>query len=324
MKDEDLLAAMEREGLLADHLPNTRQTYQRIIADYLAKLARREVKDFQGYLDFMAADKKVCSSSVRLVLNAGVFFCKKVLKREPPAFKLPPARRGKRVPVFMTHRECLAVLGRLERVPRLQCAMMYGCGFRPSEVMMMRLKDVDFGNGMLTVRGGKGDKDRTVRMPRSLEDELREQVARCKRFWERDHAAGRICPSPVPSLMRKLGRRLFATPAWYWLFPSRLAYPGERWHGTTHGVSAALKDAVEGAGIDKWVTLRTWRHSYATNLLHVGTDIRTLQVQLGHSKVETTEIYTHAIGARGTESPLDRRDVAGAADIIYFPGCMSA
>ena len=301
------LAAMEREELIADHLPETRQTYGRIIADYLRLTAGGRVVDFQGYLDYLAGDKKVGSKTVRQALNAGVFFCKRVLHKEPPRFNIPACRAGKRVPVFLTHRECMEILGRLDRVPRLQCALMYGCGLRVTEMVTLRLKDLDFEAGMVVVRGGKGDKDRTIRMPLSLVDEIQEQVRRCRSLWERDHAAGRVCPSPLPSLEKKLGRAVFGRLAWYWLFPSRLAHPGERWHATTHGVAKALTEAADRAGVVKRVSPHVFRHSYATNLLHLGTDIRTLQVQLGHTHVETTEIYTHAIGEKGTASPLDRR-----------------
>jgi site-specific recombinase XerD len=304
-KIKNALDALEIEELKADHLPETRQTYRRIIAEYLSLVGSGSVADFQGYLNYLASVKKVCSKTVRQALNAGVFFCRKVLGKDAPEFDLPACRSGRRVPVFMTHTECMAVLGRLERVPRLQCALMYGCGLRVSEMVQLRLKDLDFEAGMVVIHGGKGDKDRTVRMPQSLVADLHEQVRRCELLWETDRAAGRICPSPVPSLERKLGRAVFGRLAWYWLFPSRLAHPAERWHATTHGVAKALAAAAESARIIKRVSPHVWRHSYATNLLHAGTDIRTLQVQLGHSHVETTEIYTHAIGERGTGSPLD-------------------
>jgi site-specific recombinase XerD len=318
MNREQALAALERAELLADHLPTTRQTYRRVIADYLARVERKEIADFQGYLDFLSADLKVSSKTVWGALNAGVFFCKHVLGKEPPVFRMPPKRSGRRTPVFLTHPECLAILSQLERVQWLQCALMYGCGLRVSEMATLRLKDLDFASGMLTVRGGKGDKDRTVRLPQSLAPALEDQVRRCKAQWARDNAAGRICPSPSPSLMRKLGRAQFARLPWYWLFPSRVTRGEERWHCTPHGIAKAMVVAAEAAGILKRVSPHVWRHSYATNLLRSGTDIRTLQDQLGHTHVETTEIYAHAVGFRGAESPLDKLGSEQPPSIIPF------
>lgn len=316
MNKEMALQALERAELLKNHKSTTRQTYRQFIAEYLDKLASKQVSDFQGYLDYLRADRKISSSGVWTALNAGVFFCKHVLGKEAPVFKMPPKGQGRRVPVFLSHRECLAIFARLERVPSLQCRLMYGCGLRVSEMCQLRLKDLDFESGMLIIRGGKGDKDRTVRIPRSMVPELQDQVRRAKWLWEKDHAAGRICPIDNPSLMRKLGRAQFGRLEWYWLFPSRVARGEERWHSTPHGVAKALKDAAESAGIIKRVSPHVFRHSYATNLLQSGTDIRTLQDQLGHANVETTEIYTHAVGYRGTESPLDKLGPAASAESI--------
>jgi site-specific recombinase XerD len=306
MKRTEALVAMEREELKADHLPTTRQTYQRIVGEYCDLLHGGHVADFQGYLDYLAAEKHVSSKTVRQALNALVFFYRRVLGKDPGQLQVPAGHGGRRVPVFMTHKECMEVLSRMERVPRLQCALMYGCGLRVSEMVQLRLKDLDFESGMLTIRSGKGDKDRTVRLPKSLEAEIRDQVERCKKLWASDNATGRVCPSPVPSLERKLGRAVFGRLAWYYLFPSRVVRGDERWHATPHGVAKALHVAAEAAGIIKRISPHVWRHSYATNLLHLGTDIRTLQIQLGHSHVETTEIYTHAVGDKGTMSPLDQ------------------
>lgn len=318
MKRELALEALERAALLKNHRTTTRQTYRRIIGEYLELVASKQVSDFQGYLDLLRADRQISSSGVWQALNAGVFFCRHVLGKDAPVFNMPPKGQGRRVPVFLSHRECLAIFAQLERVPSLQCRLMYGCGLRVSELCQLRLKDLDFDSGMLVIRGGKGDKDRTVRLPQSLIPELMDQVRRCRFLHEQDKAADRICPIDNPSLMRKLGRASFGRLEWYWLFPSRVTRGDERWHATPHGVAKALKQAAERAGIIKRVSPHIFRHSYATNLLQSGTDIRTLQDQLGHSNVETTEIYTHAVGFRGTESPLDKLSSI-PANVAHFP-----
>ena len=289
--------------MMADHLPNTRETYCRVIGYYLDLVAGKRVEDFQGYLDFLAVNG--APSSVRLALNAGVFFCSEVLGRERPVFKIPKCRKKTRIPVFMTHSECLALFEKLEGEDRLKAKLSYGCGLRPSELFNLRLKDVDLEAGMLTIRGGKGDKDRSVRLPNDLMGDLKERIDWCVRDWQRDGSGKTICPVARPSLRKKLGDRLLGSLAWRWVYPSRVKRGNERWQGTTRAFEEAIKKAAGEAGIVKWITLRTFRHSYATNLLGVGVDIRTLQFQLGHSDVKTTEIYAHAMGNKGTLSPLD-------------------
>lgn len=294
---------------MADHLPNTRDTYRRVIGQYLDLVERGIVGNYQEFLDHTAVHG--APSSVRLALNAGVFFCSNVLGRERPEFMIPRCRKKTRVPVFMTHSECMTVFSFLSGEDRLKAQLMYGCGLRPSELFQLRLKDLDFEARMLTVRSGKGDKDRTVRLPETLIPQLVEKVRMCHHEWRRDGEGATICPVRLPSLQKKLGARLLGSLAWRWLFSSRIKHGNIRGHATPRGFEEAISKAVSEAGIVKWVTLRTFRHSYATNLLHAGVDIRTLQLQLGHSDVKTTEIYTHAIGDRGTASPLDRVEIAG-------------
>lgn len=317
-KISELLRKLEREELIENHRATTRQSYSGIIRAYLGMLKDGKIKDFQGYLDHIAAVRRVSGKSMRVHLNAGVFFCKKVIGKEPPRFRIPPCKSTRRVPVFLTHEECLAIFSKLDRINRLQCMLMYGCGLRVSECFSLRLKDIDFNSGMLTVRSGKGDKDRTVQLPDFLREEIMEQIRRCKRQWERDQPRGIICPVDSPSLMRKLSRDTFTRLPWAWLFPSRVTRGDERWHATTKGLSVPLREAASLAGIIKRVTPHVFRHSYATNLLRDDVDIRTIQEQLGHEHVETTEIYTHAVGKRGTRSPLDRTAAPAMPNLVHF------
>lgn len=316
MTKTQALAALDHAQLRADHRHTTRKSYRRVIADYCDLRRSGKVVDVQSYLDFLATERRIAWKTIKLALNAIVFFHKEVLQKELGQLKIPAGRPGRRNPTFLSHPECLDILSRLDRVPRLQCALMYGCGLRVSEVCTLRLKDIDLETGMLSVRGGKGDKDRMVMLPVSLTTEICDQIRRCMILWKTDHEAGRLCPIDSPSLMRKLGRNVFASPQWYWLFPSRSVRGSERWHTSTAGIAKSMQLAVSQAGILKRATPHTWRHSYATNLLRAGVDIRTLQLQLGHTHVETTEIYIHAVGARGTASPLDRPDLAATSPNI--------
>lgn len=316
MKKSEALRLLDSEQLKENHRKSTRRSYASSVADYCDLLRSGKVKDFQGYLDHLATEKLVATKTIKNALCALIFFHKHVLQTEVGKLRVPKGRTGRRNPTWLSHAECLDILSRLDRVPRLQCALMYGCGLRISEMISLRLKDIDFEGGMLSIRSAKGDKDRMVRLPQSLIPEIREQVRRAKLLWQRDNAAGLMAPIDSPSLMRKLGPNVFRRASWYWLFPSRAVSNGERWHASTSGVAKSLQIAVEAAGILKRVCPHTFRHSYATNLLKSGVDIRTLQDQLGHAHVETTEIYTHAVGARGTASPLDRADLAAEAPNI--------
>jgi site-specific recombinase XerD len=322
MKLSDALAALDREQLIENHKSTTRETYRGWVHDYSRLLKDGTVADFQGYLDHLATVRRLSWKSRKQALNALVFFHRRVLKIEipPNSLNIGIPTKGKRAPVFLTHQECLAVLSRLDRVNRLQSVLMYGCGLRVTECLTMRLKDIDLASGMITVRSGKGDKDRMVRLPQSFYAMIEEQIRRCRVQFERDRAADLIFPIDDPALMRKLGRPQFKRLPWYWLFPSRVVRGDERWHATTKGLEKPLKDAAEAAGILKRVSPHIWRHSYATNLLKSGTDIRTIQDQLGHADVTTTEIYAHAVGFRGTESPLDKLGAQSSApSIIHFP-----
>lgn len=309
MKFKDAIHALKEEQLKANHRSTTRDCYRGWVSDYLGMLRSREVDGMQDYLSKLALEPRRLSwKSRKQALNALVFFHRKVLKTEVPPNSLDIGipTKGKRAPVFLTHPECMAVLSRLERINRLQSVLMYGCGLRVTECLTMRLKDIDLASGMLTVRSGKGDKDRMVRLPRSFYPMIEDQIRRCRSQFQRDSLAGLVFPIDNPSLMRKLGRAQFKRLPWYPLFPSRVTRGDERWHATTKGLVEPLRRAAEDAGILKRVTPHIWRHSYATNLLTSGTDIRTIQDQLGHTNVETTMIYTHAVGFHGTESPLDK------------------
>ena len=116
--------------------------------------------------------------------------------------------------------------------------------------------------------------------------------------------------------MRKYGRKTFGTLPWYWLFPSRNVRGGDRWHSTDKALTTALREAAETLQITQRVNPHAFRHSYATNLLRSGTDIRTIQEQLGHSSVETTEIYAHAMGGMGTPDPFAKLGTTMASETI--------
>jgi site-specific recombinase XerD len=197
------------------------------------------------------------------------------------------------------------LIGRMEGLARLQAELLYGTGSRITALLTLRLKDIDLGRGLVTFRHDKGGKSRTVRLPSAAMPRLQAHVSAVRLQWEADKARGIICPSPEPSIMKKLGRPRFGTLPFCWLFPSATVRGVERWHTTDRALTAGLKRAAEEAGILKRVSPHVFRHSNATALLDRGENIRTIQEHLGHTNVETTEIYTHATGSDAVISPLD-------------------
>jgi integron integrase len=199
---------------------------------------------------------------------------------------------------------------RYELAARLQ----YGAGLRLSELVRLRVQDVDLGRGMLTIRKGKGDKDRTTVLPKSLREEIAKQIERAREVWQGDRAAG-LAGVYIPGALARKFRRAAETFEWFWLFPAKQTSidPESRTRRRHHLLgpvyNEAIKRAAGAAGIEKRVTSHALRHSFATHLLENGTDLRTIQDLLGHEDITTTEIYLHvAIGENGlgVVSPLDR------------------
>lgn len=200
----------------------------------------------------------------------------------------------------------------MEGVPGLMARLMYGMGLRLSEVLQLRVKDLEFGRRELIVREGKGSKDRVTMLPESLSPALREQLERAKVLFEMDRARN----EPVVMLQGALERkycRAGQSWGWFWVFPA--SHPStdprsgivRRHHVFEQVLQRALKSAAREAGIVKPVSSHCLRHSFATHLLISGYDIRTMQDLLGHSDVSTTMIYTHVLnrGGCGVRSPMD-------------------
>jgi integron integrase len=229
---------------------------------------------------------------------------------EPLAFE--KARQVRRLPVVLSHNEVNQVLNHLNGIYRLMVELLYGAGLRLSELLSLRVKDLDFELFTITVRSGKGDKDRTTLLPMRLKEALLEQIHYVEKLHCRDledgygevylpHALSRKNPSAA----RELG--------WQFLFPStRIGKDPRsgvlrRHHLHNTMLRKHIGRARKQAQIHKPVRCHTFRHSFATRLLQNGYDLRTIQKLLGHSDVKTTEIYTHVLnrGAMGVVSPLD-------------------
>jgi integron integrase len=227
---------------------------------------------------------------------------------------------GTRVPVVLSTNETPKLFEKLREQEQkearyeLAARLQYGAGLRLSELVRMRIKDVDIERGTVTVRKGKGDKDRVTVLPQSLREDLGKQIERAREMWKRDREAGLAGVYLSGALAQKF-RRAAETFEWFWLFPAKqtsIDYEtGIRRRHHLHGkvYNEAIKRAAEAVGIEKRVTSHALRHSFATHLLENGTDLRKIQDLLGHEDITTTEIYLHvATGANGlgVVSPLDR------------------
>ena len=275
-----------------------------------AELGGGEVKAF---LTWLAAERQVSVSTHKQALSALLFLYQKVLGQAVPWMDEVGRPKGEpRLPVVLASDEVSRVLAALDDEHRLFGRLLYGTGLRLLEGLRLRVKDIDFDRRAIIVREGKGAKDRVVMLPSSLEQPLRQQLARVHALWAADRAAGVGGVHLPHALARKYPRAALSWP-WFWVFPQAGLSDdprGEgrrRHHQQDQPFQRAFKRAVQQAVIDKPATPHTLRHSFATHLLLAGYDIRTVQELLGHADVATTMIYTHVLklGGGAVRSPLD-------------------
>jgi site-specific recombinase XerD len=303
---EEVLAAYEIAALKAGQARNTRKTYAPIIGEFVTMLKAGQINGVQDYLDHLSTVKKLSSNSVWHALNPLKFLYEKVLQKEFGTFELPKRNRSKPMRSVLSMQDVIGMLQIMPRVPRLQAGLLAGAGLRiESDMLTLRLKDIRLSDRVITIYEAKGGKSRAVRIPEFLVADLDLQINACRRQWESDKVAGIICPHPQESLMRKLGQRTFGTLPWYWLFPSQKVHGKERWYSTDKRLVSALREAAGTLNITQRVNPHALRHSFATGLLRDGVDVRVIQEQMGHTNLETTEIYLHTAGLKTVRSPLD-------------------
>ena len=301
-----VLEAFESAALRAGLRRNTRRTYASTISEYIEMLHANRITGVQDYLDYLATEKRVAPNTVVYALNPLKFLCEKVYGREFGTYDVPKRNRNKPMRSIIPMRDIIRMMEIMPRIAKLQAGLLAGCGLRiESDMLKLRLKDVRLDDRTITIYDGKGGKSRAVQIPAFLIPDLELQISCCRRQWAIDNSHGIICPVHEESLMRKLGRRTFGTLPWYWLFPSQKVHGQERWHASDRRITRALKCAAETLGLTQRVNPHALRHSYATSLLQNGVDVRTIQDQLGHTSLETTELYLHVAGLKTVESPLD-------------------
>jgi integron integrase len=310
------VSAGARRGLA----PRTIECYSAWVARYarFAGSAEKvmEVSTASEFLQSIVAQEDCAWSTQRQALNAMAYFFKHVCRMENPVFDVKLRKTGQRVPVVLSKEETGKLLNDLkahEERYALAAQLQYGSGLRCSELLRLRIKDVDLDRRTLTIRQGKGDKDRVSVIPQSLIRPLADQIEKARHIWELDRGnevAGVYLPGGMARKFRAAAKEF----AWQYLFPAKKVTVDprtgiERRHHLLAGVySHALKRTVKRLRMEKRVTSHALRHSFATHLLEDGTDLRTIQEVLGHEDITTTEIYLHvAVGENGLgiTSPLD-------------------
>jgi integron integrase len=276
------------------------------------EMSEQEIRQFLSHL---AANENVAASTQNVALSAILFLYRDVLKKELPFITdIEWSKRPAKLPLVFTREEVRAILSRLTGINYLMGSLLYGSGLRLIECLRLRVKDLDFQYHQITVREGKGGKDRITMLPHSLKDPLQAHLPRIRLIHHEDLREGFgevYLPYALERKYPNAGREW----AWQYVFPAakRSIDPRsgkERRHHISEDVlQRAVKKAIQAAGIAKNGSCHTFRHSFASHLLEDGYDIRTVQELLGHSDVRTTMIYTHVLnrGGRGVWSPLDAR-----------------
>ncbi|MBL9166329.1 MAG: integron integrase [Verrucomicrobiales bacterium] len=296
----------------------TEQSYLFWIRKFIVFHDKKHPKEMGGpevamFLSHLASEKNVAPATQAQALNALVFLYRDVLLQPLGDIgEWRQANPNQRIPVVLTKPEATHLLLCAPPNYQLVLRLLYGTGMRLLEALRLRVKDLDPARAQITVRDGKGSKDRVTMLPESLKTPLQEQLTRAKHLHDQDLAQG----AGEVYLPHALARKYPAAPkewAWQYVFPAQELSKDprtgliRRHHIHESSVQRAMKAAVRLSGIPKKISCHTLRHSFATHLLEANYDLRTIQELLGHQDVATTQIYTHVMQkpGLGVRSPLD-------------------
>ncbi len=268
--------------------------------------------DIEAFLTYLAVERSTSINTQRTALNALVFLFREFLKQDVGQLTFNQAKKPRKLPTVLSREEAHHIIGQMTGLHRLISQLMYGSGLRIMEAVRLRVKDVDFTNEGLWVQEAKGGKARRTLLPTRLVPMLREQVEFVANLHASDRKTGHGGVYLPDALARKFPNAPYEL-AWQYLFPADKysvdprSGVERRHHIGEQQVQRAVKAATRRANIHKRVTCHTFRHSFATELLRQGTDLRNIQEILGHASIETTQIYTHVVGLheRGMVSPVD-------------------
>jgi len=297
----------------------TEKVYVYWIRRYILENGKTHPRELGGlaveaFLSRLATKDQVSASTQNQALSALLFLYREVLSIDLPWMEnVVRAKQSRKLPVVLSKSQTVLLLSKMSGRDWLAASLLYGAGLRLIEAMRLRVKDLNFERNEITVRDGKGGKDRKTVLPFSLKPHLQRQVEQARALHAKDLAEGYGAVSLPFALARKYPRAEIDF-GWQYVFPASRRgidpFDGreKRHHIDEKVLQRAVRNAAQQAGLHLPVSPHTLRHCFATHLLESGSDIRTVQELLGHQDVTTTQIYTHVLnrGAGGVLSPIDR------------------
>ena len=321
MEPKTKLLDQVRDAIRLRHLSlRTEEAYLGWIRRFILFHHKRHPKDMgaeevQAFLCHLAVHAQVAASTQNVALNALLFLYRYVLHQPWPELgPIAHAKRPRRLPTVFTQEEVAAVLAQLHGTSWLMASLLYGAGLCLMECLQLRVKDLDFASQQIVVRDGQGAQDRLTLLPQTLVAPLQRHLIKVQALHEEDVAEG-YGDVYLPYALARTSPNAGQAWVWQYVFPTakrtRDPHSGveRRGHVSATVLQKVVKEAIQRAGIAKYGTCHTLRHSFATHLLEHGYDIRTVQELLGHKNVKTTMVYTHVLqrGGKGVRSPLDGR-----------------
>ncbi|PSW18277.1 integron integrase [Photobacterium sanctipauli] len=276
---------------------------------------REQIKasDIKPFLEHLVISKNVSPNTQKTALNALVFLCREMLNQDTSSLNFKRSKRATKLPEVFTHNEAMQVIALLQYPHRLVAQLMYGSGLRVNEALRLRINDIDLDAQSVTIRNGKGNKDRKSLLSPHIIPDLEQQIASVTMQHQLDTKNGFGEVYMPYALQLKYPNHAKST-GWQYLFPAQniskdpRSNKRMRHHLTDRSVQLHVASAVKEAKILKKANCHTFRHSFATRLLEGGTDLRNIQELLGHTDIKTTQIYTHVVGTHfsGVKSPLTK------------------
>lgn len=309
MNKRKAVELVRKEIRRRNYASRTEKSYIHWITDFFGYHQDSTVDDIGKeevveYLNYLAEERAVSGSTHNQALCAVKFLFDVLVKDMSGLSGLKQAKESNHLPTVLSPKEVKAILSQMSGMPKLIAFLQFGSGMRISEVVRLRINDIDFENGQIYVRNAKGLKDRTTLLPEMLVKALTNQVIRATKRNQRDKMKG-FGEAPLPKALSKKYPSASKETGWQYLFPSSQISKGKRYHISPSTVQKDLKRAVRLSGITKKVSTHALRHSFATQALKSGVDIRTVQELLGHKQLRTTERYTHVINKERIPSPIE-------------------
>jgi len=268
--------------------------------------------EVEAFLTHLSVAKDASPNTQKLALNALMFLYNRFLNSPIEKLSFNYAKKQTRTPTVFTHEEAMSVIDCMVMPYKLMAQLMYGGGLRVSEALRLRVKDVDFAMGYIVIRDGKGFKDRTTLLPKSIIPDLKMQIGTVQKLLEYDKACG-IAGVYMPNRLEKKYPAAGHSLGWQFLFPSNEPSKDprsnviRRHHIYSTTIQSHVKQAIKKVRIHKHASCHTFRHSFATRLLQAKYDLKQIQTLMGHTDIRTTEIYLHVLDELGdkVKSPLD-------------------